>query len=162
MKINISIPGQPIAKARPRFRRAGKFVKTYSPQESEEGMWVLKAQQQIKDAGIFFNGLIEIRIRFYTQRPRSHFGSGKNANNLKASAPSFPDTSKDIDNYCKFTLDCLNHCGIWVDDAKIIGIDARHRFADIYGPGPSTEITITDQIEDETWLKPTGKMNLDF
>ena len=148
MKINISILGQPIAKARPRFRRAGKFVQTYSPQESEEGMWVLKAQQQIKDAGIFFDGLITIRLRYYTRRPKGHFGTGRNSHILKPSAPKYPDTSNDLDNYIKFTIDCLNHCGIWVDDAKVIGIHAWHRFADIYGPGPSTEIEITDVIED--------------
>jgi len=150
MKINISILGDPTAKARPRFAHRGKYVRTYSTQGKEERLWILQALPQIRKAGIFFNGLVEMKIRFYTQRPKSHFGTGRNANCLKSSAPKYPDTSKDIDNLCKFCLDAINHCGIWKDDAKVIGLFAWHRFADIYGPGPSTEIEINDHIEDET------------
>ena len=149
MKINISILGNPVAKARPRFSHWGKSVRTYSIQGTDERLWISQALPQIRKTGIFFDGLVEMKIRFYTQRPKSHFGTGRNAGKLKVNAPIFPNDSKDLDNRIKHVCDALNHCEIWVDDAKVIGIDARHRFADIYGPGPSTEIEINDQIEDE-------------
>src|SRR5574343_290673 len=44
--ITLTIPGNPIAKKRPRFVRRGKFVGTYNCQETEEGRfkWELAAR----------------------------------------------------------------------------------------------------------------------
>ena len=45
--IKITIPGKPIAKARPRFYRRGKGVGVYSDQTTEEGRWIVLANSQI-------------------------------------------------------------------------------------------------------------------
>jgi len=48
--ITIEIPRKPIAKKRPRFARIGKFVQTYSDQETEEGRFLWELRRQWKQA----------------------------------------------------------------------------------------------------------------
>ena len=52
---------------------------------------------------------VEIEIVFLFARPKSHFGTGKNANKLKQKAPEFVTSSQtgDIDKLCRSTLDGL-------------------------------------------------------
>ena len=44
--IKIIVPGEPIAKARPKFARRGKFVQTYNIQETEEGKFIAQVLAQ--------------------------------------------------------------------------------------------------------------------
>ena len=136
MNIQISIPGQPIAKARPRFARRGKFVTTYSPQATEEGLWIMSAREQIKRQGIFFDQAVYLDVTFYITRPKSHYGK----KGLKPSAPELPTGKPDNSNLLKFCEDCLNECGVWGDDSQIIDVISRKRYAN--GP-PCTDILIT-------------------
>jgi phage terminase large subunit GpA-like protein len=53
MMINITIPGPPIAKKRPKFARRGKFVTTYNPQDSEEGRWKVKGANHFLDCEVY-------------------------------------------------------------------------------------------------------------
>ena len=136
--INISIPGQPIAKARPRFARRGKFVTTYSPQATEEGLWIMTAREQIQKAGVFFNGDIYLEVEFYLKRPKSHFNK---KGILKPSAPISPTGKPDLSNMLKFIEDVLNECFVWRDDSQIVGVEARKK----YGATPITEVFISDE-----------------
>ena len=131
--IKISIPGQPIAKARPRFARRGKFVSTYSPQATEEGLWILSAREQLKGKTIL--GALKMDVVFYVERPKSHYGK----KGVKLSAPAHPTGKPDLSNYVKFAEDCLNECFFWEDDSYIIEINAKK----LYSATPRTEIGIT-------------------
>lgn len=148
--ISLMIPGQPVAKNRPRFARIGKGVRTYSDQSDEEQLWVMVARQQLKKFTVQrfcgFNGPVSMKIVFWMKRPASHFGSGKNSGILKASAPSAPIIKPDIDNFLKHVMDCLNHCVIWQDDSFVVGVDARKRYA-LPGTEPRTEIVLRDVID---------------
>jgi Holliday junction resolvase RusA-like endonuclease len=59
--VEIRIPGKPIAKARPRFARRGKFVTTYSAQETEEGNFYMLAREQVKQK---MTGPLKVSIFF--------------------------------------------------------------------------------------------------
>ena len=132
---DLTILGNPIAKARPRFSRRGKFVVTYNAQETEEGRWLWEAKQQINQPPL--EGPIKIDCTFYMSRPKSHYGTGKNAGKLKASAPTFHTKKKDLDNLIKMILDCLNHVA-WKDDSQVCQIKAQKSYSD----NPRTEIQI--------------------
>ena len=132
----IIIPGKPIAKKRPQFARRGKYVQTYNSQQTEEGKFFLQAKMQWK--GEPLTGPVSIRMTFFVQRPKSHFGTGKNSGKLKPSAPEFPEKKPDLDNYEKFASDCLN--GIcWKDDSQIVDSMTRKRYT---ATNPRTEIEI--------------------
>ncbi|MCK4525918.1 RusA family crossover junction endodeoxyribonuclease [candidate division WOR-3 bacterium] len=129
------IPGNPIAKKRPRFARRGKFVTTYNDQETEEGRFLWEIKQQIKRSPI--KGPIKISCIFYMPRPKSHYGTGKNAGKLKLNAPALHTKKSDLDNLEKFVYDCLNHV-VWKDDSQIVESIAKK----LYSDKPRTEIKI--------------------
>jgi Holliday junction resolvase RusA-like endonuclease len=52
-------------------------------------------------------------------RNGGHYGTGKNANTLKASAPYHCGTKPDRDNVDKLLLDTITRAGFWVDDARV-------------------------------------------
>ena len=135
--IRISIPGNPIAKARPRFARRGKFVTTYNPQETEEGFWVLQAMEQIKKSGVQtpIQGPVSIACSLAFQRPKSHFG----AKGVKPSAPTSHTQKPDCDNTIKFVMDALTRCGVWNDDTQVVQMGVEKYWVD---KEPMTSITI--------------------
>jgi len=136
--VKIVIEGKPVAKKRPRFARRGKFVATYSDQETEEGRFLLLAKGQIPGP---MAGPLRVECKFYLPRPKGHFGSGKNAGALKASAPLHHVNKPDADNLAKFCLDVLNGLA-WADDAQIVALTGVKVYADD-GP-PRTEIEIME------------------
>ena len=137
--MKITIPGKPIAQQRPRFYRRGNHVGTYSAQESEAGKWMLLANSQID--GRITDAPVRVDMVFVLPRPKSHYGTGRNAGALKSSAPIRPQGRPDIDNYCKWVLDCINSTGgVWKDDSQVVSISAVKR----YGETPRTEIEISE------------------
>lgn len=126
----IIIYGKPIAKARPRFFRRGKFVGTYSAQVTEEGRWLLDARPQVKTK--INEGGISLKCRFFFEYPKGI--SKKN----RAAATQY--TKKpDLDNLVKFVKDCLNGIA-WHDDSQVIYIEAAKFYDD--GTGARSEIEI--------------------
>jgi crossover junction endodeoxyribonuclease RusA len=124
--IRITVEGAPIAKKRPRFVRRGKYVATYNPQETEEGRFLLLAMGQIPGA---LKGPLKVECEFFMPRPGGHYGTGRNAGVLKASAPAYHTGKPDADNLAKFCLDVLNGAA-WKDDSQIVEMAATKKFAD--------------------------------
>lgn len=129
--IKLNIPGIPIAQKRPRFARRGKFVKTYSEQETEAGKFAALCLNQIASQ---IEKPLEGPLRFdmiaYLPRPKSHYGTGKNRDTLKPTAPKYPHMDKkDLTNIAKFCEDCLNGIA-WVDDRQIVGERLEKRYCE--------------------------------
>ncbi|MEW6505501.1 MAG: RusA family crossover junction endodeoxyribonuclease [Chloroflexota bacterium] len=146
MECKVKILGPPIAKHRPRFARRGKYVVTYSDQETEEGLWILEAKRQIQQQGggkqTLFSGPVKVDVTCYLRRPKHHYRTGRRSGELKEGAPAVPVTTPDGDNYLKFALDCLNHCGVWPDDSYVSDVRVRKRYAN-YPEEARTEIRIS-------------------
>lgn len=133
--IYIEVPGQPIAKKRPKFARVGNGVKTYNPSETDEGRFLVSVYNQVGEAPRL-TGPIVLNLTFIMQRPKSHFGTGRNAKNLKASAPKCHTVKPDKDNLEKFVMDSLNGY-MWVDDCQVVDGRARKIYCDpedVFGP----------------------------
>ena len=124
----LKIPGKPIAKKRPRFARRGKFTITYSDQETEEGRFILEVKQQL-DGHTLMTGPISMVVSFDFERPKSHFGTGRNANKLKPSAPDYHVCKPDKDNLVKFLKDCFNNL-VWKDDCQVFESTEIKRYSD--------------------------------
>lgn len=81
-------------------------------------------------------GPVGIRIIFTMDRPQSHFGTGKNAGKVKASAPVFPATMPDIDKLMRAILDGLTDARVWLDDGQVVWVQATKVYSDAtYAPG---------------------------
>lgn len=146
MGFEIVIPGEPIAKQRPFFVHKDKqgkalpYVKAINKQTDEEAAFKWAVINYLGKEGLdmsVYNQPIEVICNFYMLRPKSHYGTGRNAGKLKTSAPKFNTKKKDCDNLLKFYLDCLNGL-VWKDDAQVCHIDAwKH-----YSEDPRTEIIV--------------------
>lgn len=83
---------------------------------------------------------IEVWTRFYTRRPKSHYGTGRNADVLKPSAPERPITKPDKDKLERRVLDALTGV-IYADDGQVVGGESSKWFA--VGDMPAqTEIVV--------------------
>lgn len=75
-------------------------------------------------------GPVGIRIIFTLDRPKSHFGTGKNATKVKPSAPPFPATMPDIDKLIRAILDGLTDARVWLDDGQVVWCQATKVWSD--------------------------------
>lgn len=125
-KQNITILGKPIAKNRPRFSRRGKHVVTYSDQGDDRDRisTIVAAQSTI---GSIITTAVTVSMRFWFERPKSHFRAGKYAGFLKPSAPEKHIVKPDVDNTVKWICDILNGI-VWKDDAQVTKLVAEKMY----------------------------------
>ena len=70
-------------------------------------------------SGPILTGPLSFCVTFYIVRPKSHFGTGRNKNKLKASAPVYPATKPDVLKLARAVEDALTGV-IWRDDSQIV------------------------------------------
>uniref|UniRef100_A0A6M3JI82 Putative endodeoxyribonuclease n=1 Tax=viral metagenome TaxID=1070528 RepID=A0A6M3JI82_9ZZZZ len=63
-------------------------------------------------------GPVRLGLRFWFRRPKSHYGSGRNANTLKPTAPMKHTIRPDFDKLDRAIGDALQGI-LWQDDAQI-------------------------------------------
>ena len=64
-------------------------------------------------------GALSLDIVFLVRRPKSHYGTGRNAGYLKKSAPRYPTTRPDQTKLLRSTEDALTGI-VWRDDAQVV------------------------------------------
>lgn len=74
-------------------------------------------------------GSLVARLAFVMPRPRGHYGTGRNADRLRASAPAYPSALPDLDKLCRAVLDGLTDGGAWKDDGQVVTLHATKRYA---------------------------------
>ena len=82
---------------------------------------------------------LRVTFTFYRRRPRSHYGTGRNADVLKPSAPSYPTTRPDLLKLSRAVEDALTGL-IWHDDSLIAHELLRGRYADDGRPRVEIEV----------------------
>ena len=125
--LEIIIPGKPIAKKRPRFARRGKCVTTYSEQETEESKIMAQILAQLGKDWKPIETPVLLDMEFCFPFLKSHYGSGKNSDKIKASAPIYHTQKPDVDNLVKFVMDCMNEI-VFRDDAQVVTIAASKKW----------------------------------
>jgi len=118
MEKTITIPGNPIAKKRPRFARRGKFVTTYNDQETEEGRVLWEIKQQWKDPPIEKGVGVMMDVTFYMPIPESMPKKQRDRDHVK---------KPDLDNLIKFLKDVCNGT-VWHDDSQVWKISAEKKY----------------------------------
>lgn len=66
-------------------------------------------------------------ITFTLERPQSHYGTGRNAGKVKASAPKHPvsHATGDVDKLLRLILDALQDTDLLPDDCAIVEVTTR-------------------------------------
>ena len=67
-------------------------------------------------------GPVAVSCTFVFGRPMSHYGTGRNAGRVKASAPAWPSTrgTGDVDKLVRAVLDPLTIAGVIEDDSRVV------------------------------------------
>lgn len=131
--ISVFVPGLPIAQPRPRAASFRGRARMYNPGTSNE--WkacVIHALSQ--HAGTFPKDIpLRCDLTFTLPRPASHYGTGKNAGKLKASAPKRPTGKPDRDNLDKAVCDAITQAAVWHDDSQVTDGRIRKRYTEEFG-----------------------------
>ncbi len=120
-----TIEFEPTSLKRHRHTKSGR---TYDPSSKEK-------ENFLKLLDIPLNKMenpIKCTLHFFSERPKSHFRTGKFANELKKNAPKYNISKKDIDNMAKFVLDALNN-KLYLDDAQIVELECKKQYSDKKG-----------------------------
>lgn len=83
-------------------------------------------------------GPLGARIEFRFQRPKGHFGTGKNANRLKDNSPTFKESKPDCDKLLRAVFDALTGV-VWVDDSQVSVVTATK----LYSVRPGCSIVVS-------------------
>lgn len=89
-------------------------------------------------------GALRVNIAFDLPRPKSHFGTGRNAGVLKASAPQRPSVAPDLDKMIRAVLDAVTDAGVWwLDDGQVAVLSAAKAYCAV-GEVPGATVWITE------------------
>lgn len=135
MEIKITVLGEPKPQPRHRHYRRGTFIGIYDPAAEDKKSFLQLVLEQAPEKP--FNEPLCVDITFYFSRPKSHYGTGKNKNKLKLSAPKYHIVTPDRDNLEKFVADSMNKV-FWRDDSIICDGCIRK----LYSNMPRIEIEI--------------------
>lgn len=125
-KIFFSIPGEPKGKGRPRFSRKGKFVKTYTPEETTNYEDHVRNEYRKAAHGLIFTGEVHMSIDCYFSIPKS---TSKKKTALMVSGVIRPTKKPDADNVAKIVADALNNVA-YKDDTQIVELNVRRWYTD--------------------------------
>ncbi len=139
--MRIIIPGNPIAKARPKFCVRGRQAMAYDPQaklmaEKRAELSFIAKQDQQEDFEGLFNASLIVRLWFHMPVQEN---ASKVERNAKLNGLIRPAIKPDIDNLIKLVLDISNG-QLWHDDSQIVELHAYQQ----YSENPCTIIEIED------------------
>lgn len=89
--------------------------------------------------GTLHTGPVTLQLHFYRVRPKSHYGTGRNANNVKSSAPHRPTSKPDTLKLARGVEDALTGV-VYRDDAQVVSLHL-HKW---YGDPARVEITVVE------------------
>lgn len=129
--IQFTIPGQPVAKGRPKFTTVGGFARAYTPKKTQdyEELVAKVAKATIARTGVASDyptaRPIEILLELRMEIPASWSKSKR----LAAATGAVRATKKpDADNVLKGIKDACNGI-LWKDDAQVVLLTVRKLYA---------------------------------
>ena len=141
-KIEFEVLGKPVGKGRPRFRNAGKFVQTYTPEATAvfENIVRLSFQQA---GGKKLDGELQMIVCAYFPIPMSTTKKRR----AEMLGSKVPYTHKpDADNIAKAVCDALNGIA-YDDDSQIVELCAQKA----YSESPRTWVYIREVSGFSVW-----------
>jgi Holliday junction resolvase RusA-like endonuclease len=94
------------------------------------------------------DGPLCARMVFTFARPAGHFGTGRNAGQLKPSAPAWPAGYPDLSKLARSTEDALTQAGVWADDSRVVEYE---RLAKVYAGSADHEALLLPGAVVRVW-----------
>lgn len=83
---------------------------------------------------------VDVTVTWHFPRPKSHYGTGRNAATVKPSAPELHAVKPDADKLLRALLDALTEAGAVRDDARI----ATGTWTKAYDAQPATRVVVRE------------------
>jgi Holliday junction resolvase RusA-like endonuclease len=147
-EIKFTIPGEPVAKGRPKFviRYKGKvpFVHVYTPKETE-------SYEKYVCACAVTSGVLPaepldcclvLSVVFVHERTQELLKTGRGGKYKYSTDRIKKPTKPDLTNLIKAIEDGINHSNLWVDDARIVE-SHNYKYWAAIGESPHVEVTVS-------------------
>lgn len=141
------VAGHP--KAQGSKRHVGRGVLVESSRDLAPWRKAIAEEARATADGQLFSGPTRVRAVFWFQRPSSHYGTGRNAGQLKPSAPTFRDSLPDVDKCVRALLDALVIAGVLRDDRLVVQLFTEKRYG---APGVLVELAEVSDLPREAGL----------
>jgi Holliday junction resolvase RusA-like endonuclease len=151
VKLSFVVVGRPRGQQR---HRVGKG-RTYTPNQTVDYQKLIRQAFSTKHTGSPHPGPVRLEVIAHLPRPKGHYGTGRNAGNLKDSAPYWPLLKPDFDNIAKIVADALNGLA-YLDDKQVIDAHCV-KFYELTGSVPCIHVTLT-LMEQETVGEHRGRL----
>lgn len=122
----IVVHDRPRGQARHRSGKGREYTPTSTLQAKH---WIKEAWREAGHGMV--RGPVRVDVTAIFARPKGHYGTGRNAERLKPSAPPWPTTrtSFDRDNLDKLVLDALTEAKAIQDDSFVVDGRVRKMYA---------------------------------
>lgn len=124
MTCDFEVEGKPVGKGRPRFKRMGNFVQTYTPEATKEYEKLVGMRFQ-NSGGAITDKPVRVEIVAFFAPPKTTRKKDKIemlANRI------LPMKKPDVDNVAKIVLDALNQIA-YKDDSQVIELIVKKKYA---------------------------------
>src|SRR5690606_13365191 len=125
--LDFFVPGDPAPQGPKRYLGDGRIVES-SKQDAEwraDVRHVADAVLQPRHEALWA-APVYVQLDFYLSRPKSHYGTGRNAQKIKESAPKWPGRP-DVDKLARAVLDALTGLVI-ADDSTVVELQASKSY----------------------------------
>jgi len=115
-------------------KKTGKIRVIMAPANKRQKPWMacVAAAAREKYQGPPLTGPIRITMDYFFLRPKSHFGTGKNANVLKPNAPIYHTKRPDLTKLVRAVEDALTSI-IWKDDSQVYEAQTAKHYGNYTG-----------------------------
>lgn len=138
------VPGIPRPQGSKRYLGPGKVVESGAKRLAPWRADVRAAAEQAlgdDGPGVLWDQPVKVQLIFWLPRPKAHFGSGRNADKVKPSAPRWPAGRPDLDKLARAVLDAITGVVI-ADDSTVVDLCLRKRYAHNGGPRFGVSVTV--------------------
>lgn len=124
MTCDFVVEGKPVGKGRPRFKRMGNFVQTYTPAATADYEKLVSLRFQ-NAGGVITDKPVRVEVVAFFAPPKST----KKRDRIEMLANRIlPEKKPDIDNIAKIILDALNGIA-YKDDSQVVDLSVKKCFA---------------------------------
>jgi Holliday junction resolvase RusA-like endonuclease len=128
----------PVPKGRPRFSKAGGFMRSYTPKKTSDYETEVRTQAQSVMTREPLETPLAVYLYFRLPIPRSH---SKKRQEACLNGSERPTKKPDIDNLAKSVLDGLNGV-VWHDDSQIVSL----HLTKVYARNPGIDLLIREEL----------------
>lgn len=139
-EVAFTVDGTPVPQGSKRVVPTARGHRSVETNERTLNPWrnaVTGAAARAMGGRVPMAGPVRVDATFVHPRPRSHFGTGRNAGQLKSSAPVYCSTRPDVDKLLRAILDSITGVVV-IDDGQVVELVARKHYG-----SPAAHITVT-------------------